>query len=106
MKGGAMKTRLVQMFMLAALLGSGVSLGALAETKSDYDRDYDFSRLRTWDFKGMRRMPSDPIGENPIWDQRIRQALGPRLAEAGFQREAEGRPDFQVSYYMGVRERY
>ncbi|HKX28646.1 MAG TPA: DUF4136 domain-containing protein, partial [Blastocatellia bacterium] len=54
----------------------------------------------------MHRMPTDPIGENPIWDERIRRAIEQHLTEAGFQRVVEGAPDFLVSYYLGIKERY
>lgn len=55
------------------------SVAALAETKSDYDRSYDFSKLKKWDFKITTRMPEDPVGTNTLWNQRIRNGLEEHL---------------------------
>lgn len=81
-------------------------VGVRAETKSDYDRDYDFSKLKTWDFKVMARMPTDPVGQNSLWDQRIRTGLDQHMGEVGFKKVSDGDPDFLVTYFMGVKQRY
>ena len=57
-----MRLRLLLAVVFIALAGSVVS----ATTKSDYDRNFDFSRLKTWDFKAQNRMPRDPIGANQV----------------------------------------
>ena len=61
--------------ILALFATALFSVAALAETKSDYDRNFDFSKLRTWDFKVVTRMPNDPIARNELWDRRIRDGL-------------------------------
>jgi hypothetical protein len=82
------------------------SVAVLAETKSDYDRSYDFSKLKTWDFKVITRMPRDPVGENPLWNQRIRDGLEEHFAERGYRKVSDGEPDFLVTYFMGIKEKY
>jgi hypothetical protein len=57
-----MKARL----LLATLFIGLLSVAALAMTKSDYDRRFKFSNLRTWDFKVQTRMPRDPVGANSL----------------------------------------
>lgn len=82
------------------------STAAFADTKSDYDRSFDFSKLRTWDFKVMTRMPHDPVAENELWDRRIRDGLATHLPAIGFAKIDDGAPTFMVSYFMGIKEKY
>ena len=77
-----------------------------AETKSDYDRSYNFSRLKTWDFKVITRMPEDPVGTNTLWNQRIREGLEIHFAQLGYQKVDNGTPTFLVTYFMGIKEKY
>src|SRR4029453_11413234 len=93
-------------FILASALMALFSLEVLAETKSDYDRSYDFSKLRTWDFKVLNRMPTDPVGTYSLWNQRIRDGVEKHLAEIGFKRINDGNPDFLLGYFMGIKEKY
>ena len=79
------------------------SVAVLAETKSDYDRSYDFSKLRTWDFKVLNRMPTDPVGANSLWNQRIRDGLEQHFAEIGYKKINDGEPDFLLGYFMGIK---
>ena len=97
-----MKYKVVLTLMLTALFCSA----AFAETKSDYDRSYDFSKLRTWDFKVMTRMPRDPILRNELWDRRIREGLMIHLSPLGFTKIDDGDPSFLVSYFMGLERKY
>jgi hypothetical protein len=78
----------------------------LPETKSDYDRSYDFSQLKTWDFKVATRMPEDPVGTNTIWNNRIRAGLEEHLGLIGYRKLNDGAPDFLVAYFMGIKEKY
>ena len=97
-----MQYRLIFASALIVLL----SFGLIAETKSDYDRSYDFSKLRTWDFKVLNRMPTDPVGTNSLWNQRIRDGVEQHLAAIGFKRINDGNPDFLLGYFMGIKEKY
>lgn len=82
------------------------SVVAIAQTKSDYDRSYDFSQLKTWDFKCITRMPEDPVGTNTLWNQRIRTGLEEHFRQIGYQKINDGAPTFLVTYFMGIKERY
>jgi len=92
--------------ILALLLTAFFSVTALAETKSDYDRNFDFSRLRTWDFKVVTRMSNDPIAQNELWDRRIREGLIFHFAEVRFPKVDNGEPTFLVNYFMGLERKY
>jgi hypothetical protein len=97
-----MKLRLVLAVVCIALVGGVAS----ATTKSDYDRNFDFSKLKTWDFKAQNRMPRDPIGANSLWDRRLRENILQQLAAHGYGCIDDGEPTFLVAYYMSVKERY
>ena len=97
-----MKLRLVMAIVCIAFAG----IVASATTKSDYDRNFDFSRLKTWDFKAQNRMPRDPIAENSLWDRRLRENILQQLTSHGYGCIDDGVPTFLVAYYMSVKERY
>lgn len=97
-----MRYKITLMFLFTALF----AVTALADTKSDYDRSYDFSKLRTWDFKIATRMPSDPLMRNELWDSRVRSGLISHFAEVRFTKVDEGEPTFLVNYFMGLEKRY
>jgi len=50
----------IALFSVVVLAETKYDVVVPAETKSDYDRSYDFSKLKTWDFKVTTRMPEDP----------------------------------------------
>jgi Domain of unknown function (DUF4136) len=97
-----MKARLLLVVLFTGLL----STAAPALTKSDYDRNFKFSGLRTWDFKVQTRMPRDPVGTNSLWGQRISRDLEQHFTADGFQKVSDGEPSFMVAYYMGTKQKY
>lgn len=97
-----MRYRITLVLMLTALF----SAAALAETKSDYDRNFNFAKLRTWDFKVASRMPTDPVAENELWNRRIREGLITHLPEVRFTKIDNGDPSFLVNYFMSLKEKY
>ena len=97
--------KLTMKAILAALLVLGLgSAIVFAETKSDYERGFDFSKFRTWDFKQQARMPRDQLGANGLWKGRIRQAFETDLQKKGYERDSRHEPRFLVAYYMGARQ--
>ena len=91
---------------LAALALTVAAIPARAEVKSDYDKEYDFGKLKTFDFKAQARPVKDPHGPNALWKRRIHGELLKDLTSDGFQRTASGDPDFLVAYYMGTKEKF
>src|SRR6185369_16951231 len=97
-----MRHRIIPALLVIAVF----SVTALAETKSDYDRNFDFSRLHTWNFKVVTRMPNDPIVRNELWDSRIRDGLISHFAEVRFTKVNDAEPTFLVNYFMGLKRKY
>lgn len=97
---------MIPKLLLTSIAIALLSVAPLPATKSDYDRSYDFSKLRTWDFKVTTRMPEDPVGTNTLWNQRIRNGLEGHLAQIGYRKVNDGEPDFLVTYFMGIKEKY
>jgi len=91
---------------LALILIALFSVAALAEIKSDYDRNFDFSKLRTWDFKAATQTPNAPLAQNELWDRRIRDGLISHFAEVRFAKVDNAEPTFLVAYFMDLERRY
>jgi hypothetical protein len=75
------------LFAITAAFGMSV--------KSDYEKTYDFSRLRTFAFK-TERDSNDPLNTNTIEAGRIQSALAAQLEANGFTQATEN-PDFIVA---------
>jgi len=84
----------------------GVMLCATAvfasNVKTDYDRSFDFARLRTFTFKS-QWSTGTPV--NGLVESRIREALRRDLESRGFRYQADGPADFVVVFYAHQRER-
>jgi hypothetical protein len=92
------------MFAVAVLTAAAVT--ASAETKTDFDKEYDFAKLKTFDFKEQARPTvRDSRGPNNLWNRRIRDEMVTDLTAKGFQRTETGSPDFLVAYWMGARQK-
>lgn len=93
-------------FLTALALLALFSVGTLAATKSDYDRHYNFAALKTWNFAAQKSSAHDPVGNNSLWDQRVRTDLEQQLAATGFTQVNEGVSDFLISYHLGTKQRF
>jgi hypothetical protein len=89
-------------FTSALLLAVAVNTWAMS-VKSDYQKSYDFSRLRTFAFK-TERVAGDPLAANTIEAGRIQSALTSQLEMNGFSPTVQ-EPDFVVAFYSRTRER-
>ena len=83
------------LFAMTAAFGMSV--------KSDYQKDYDFSRLRTFAFK-TDRPSNDPLTTNTIEAERIQNALAAQLEANGFTQATQD-PDFIVAFYATTQEK-
>jgi hypothetical protein len=73
--------------------------------KTDYDMEYDFSRLKAFAFKEQHRSDSDPLRTDTVIDDRIRNALRGQLEARGFQYQPEGQPDFLIAFTTHPKEK-
>ena len=89
----------------AASLAFSAAAAPAQSIQTDYDRSYDLSRLKTYDFASQTRGPNDPLAVNPMNDRRIQAALDSQLVARGYTRDAGGKPDFLVAYHAATRNR-
>lgn len=92
--------------IFAILIVTVLSMVVIADTKSDYDHRYDMTKLKSWDFKSQRMDTRDHLGDNNLWDRRVRRGLEETLTEKGFTKAHRGDADFLVSYRLGSKEKY
>ena len=71
--------------------------------KSDYEKTYDFTQLRTFAFK-TDRASNDPLNTNTIEANRIQSALAAQLEASGFT-QATQNPDFIVAFYATTKQK-
>ena len=89
-------------FLTVLLFSAALPVAFGGSTKSDYQKDFDFSRLHTFSFK-TDRDSRDRLATNIIEAQRIQKALTVLLEENGFT-QASDNPDFIVAFYYRVKE--
>ena len=88
---------------IALIAGSGA---AFAETHSDFTKSYPLQGLKTFAFKDQRRISRDPLANNDIWANDVRQAIRSDLIARGLEEQTGGKPDVYVAFYVGLRDRY
>ena len=86
-----------------ALLLFAVAAGFGMSVKSDYEKNYDFSRLHTFAFK-TDRASNDPLSTNSIEAARIQTALSAQLVADGFS-PSDQNPDFIVAFYSRSKQK-
>jgi Domain of unknown function (DUF4136) len=88
---------------LALVAGSGP---AFAAAHSDYTKSFPLKTLKTFEFKSQHRISRDPLANNDIWANDVRDAIRRDLASHGLAEATNGRPDFYVAFYVGLKDRY
>ena len=73
--------------------------------QTDFDRSFNFSQLKTFNFALQRRPVGDPLAADSLNNGRIRSALESKLAASGLRVENGVKPDFAVAYYVTTREK-
>lgn len=96
-----MKAIVLAVGMMVMLGGSSV----LASTRSDYTKSFPLQTLKTFEFKDQHRISRDPLANNAIWANDLKDAIRKDLAEHGYA-ETGGRPDFYIAFYVGLQDRY
>ena len=91
------------LIVLSLMLVGGIAFGM--NVKTDYDRSFDFGRLKTFAFTDQKRRDGNLLQRNTLVDNRIREALKRDLEARGFRYQPDGQPDFVIAYYARERER-
>lgn len=88
---------------LLGLILCALTVSSYAQSvQSDFDKSFDFSKLKTFDFAIQTRNFSDPLAKDQLNDGRIRNALKSKLTVGGFRLE-NANPDFAVAYYVTTK---
>jgi hypothetical protein len=95
--------KVFRVMVAGALVLSAITAAFGMSVKSDYQKTYDFSRLRTFAFK-TDRASNDPLNTNTIEAQRIQSALAAQLEANGFTQSQQD-PDFIVAFYATTQEK-
>ena len=90
-------------FLTVLLFSAALTAAFGSSTKSDYQKDFDFSRLHSFSFK-TERDSRDRLATNTIEAQRIQKALAVQLQQNGFT-QASDNSDFIVAFYSRVKEK-
>ena len=96
-----MKT--VRTLITSSLLLLVCAVGALAQTvQTDYDHNFNLSKLKTYAFAKQVRRQGDPLAASPINDRRIHDALDSQLRANGMADSSQ--PDFVISYFVTTKK--
>jgi hypothetical protein len=89
-------------FLLCMLVASTPA----QSVQSDFDKSFNFSKLKTFNFTIQRRKLNDPLAQDSLNDGRIKSALETKLTSNGFQMGGTDKPDFTVAYYVTTRNKF
>ncbi len=96
------------MKVMKAILGLALMVGLVScsssHVASDYDREVDFARLKTFGWMS-RTEGSTSLVHNTLLEKRIRNAVDQVLTSEGYQKETTGNPDFLIAYRTGVEDK-
>lgn len=93
--------RAISIYLLAALIAgcSGITVS------QDYDKDVDFSTIRTFDWKpDSDAAPDDPSEMSPLVATRVRNAIQKELSAKGITLD-EAAPDILIDYNLKVESK-
>ncbi len=95
--------------LTAALIVIFVAACSSLEVSQDYDQSYNFSNLKTFNWRtapatGAPKGTRSPMLLNSLTEQKIRRAIERQLTAKGFQKQ-QGNPDFLIDYYLGVQSK-
>lgn len=97
----------MKIFRTAIFLGAvWCACAAAAHAQSvqtDFDKSFDFSKLKSFNFAIQARHPADPLAQDALNDGRIQTALRSKLTAGGFRPSGAAAPDFAVAYYVTTR---
>jgi hypothetical protein len=106
-RGLAMKTTILTGVMLLGLALAAGPVGARVDVKVDYDKTFDFTKVKTWawnaeqpgDVKMARTQEDDPEAMRQRAQPIILDAVGTEMGRRGLQ-AATAAPDVTAFYYL------
>ena len=89
----------------AVLLMASAACAPTLKVGYDYDRGANFTAYHTYDWlSGEQEKTGDMRTDNSAVDMRIRMAVGAQLLSKGYRRLYEEKPDFYVTYHIGLKD--
>lgn len=79
------------------------AMSSAQTVQSDFDRSFDFTKLKSFDFAAQTRRRSDPLAQDQLNNSRIKSALESKLTAGGYRVDKAG-PDFAVAYYVTTKD--
>jgi hypothetical protein len=98
-----MEMKVFRLTIAGALLLTLVTAALGMSVKSDYQKNFDFSQLRTFAFR-TDRAANDPLSTNTLEAERLQTALAAQLEANGFTPSSNNQ-DFIVAFYSRTREK-
>jgi hypothetical protein len=84
------------LFIVSACSGIKVS--------QDYDKNYTFSKLKTFSWKEIKNKEYG-IKSNDLVDKRFRSAIENRFSAKSYSQLKTGTPDFYISYHVTIKQK-
>jgi hypothetical protein len=95
--------KIAKLLLLTCALA--VASAFAAETRSDYDRAVDLTKLKSFTFVDQsRRLAGDPLASNKLADKRLHAAIENNLEAQGMRKEGT-EADFVVAYSVTVTKK-
>lgn len=91
--------------VLGFMLFMFVAQSQAQSVQTDFDRSFDFSKLKTFNFALQRRGIGDPLAKDSLNDGRIKTALQSQLTTSGFRMETTAMPNFAIAYYVTTKDK-
>jgi len=92
--------------MLGFMLCLFAAASSAQSVDADFDRTFDFSKMKTFDFAIQKRAAADPLAQDSLNDERIKNALISTLKANGFRFETSAKPDFAVAYFVTTKKKF
>jgi hypothetical protein len=91
--------RAIKILIILLLIGFNVSCSSTYDVKHDYDKQVDFSNLKTFDWMQVPKQ----AGIDTLTLQRLKNAVNADLNAKGFMMTSDN-PDFLIAEHIGKRD--
>jgi len=89
--------------VLGLVLVTGLISCSRSLVRSDYDREINFARLNTFDWKS-EYSPSNSLAKNSLFEKRLKKAVEAELDAKNLTKQANS-PDFLIAYSVAVEDK-
>ena len=91
--------------VLGLVLVTGLISCSRSLVRSDYDREVNFAKYKTFDWKAQpQNSGSDGLEQYTLSEKRIKKAVEKELTAKGYQKQTTGTPDFLIVYHVTVED--